>query len=248
MRLLLIRHGQTPSNVDGLLDTSRPGAPLTGLGEQQAAAIPEALAGQRIDHLVVSPLLRTHLTAAPLAADRGLEVGTEVPVVEGLEEIGAGSLEMRNDPEAHRAYLEAAFAWGAGDRDVSMPGGDDGHAFFERFDRAVREAIAGAGAAGADSDTTVAIVSHGAAIRVWVAARADNIHPSFTAENDLPNTGIVTLEGSFESGWTLVDWLGTPVGGAALDDPAADDFSGETLDEVESDAHPDAAVDRRTLD
>ena len=31
MRLLLIRHGQTPSNVDYLLDTAVPGAGLTAL-------------------------------------------------------------------------------------------------------------------------------------------------------------------------------------------------------------------------
>ena len=40
MRLLLVRHGQTPSNVAGLLDTALPGPGLTALGTRQAAAIP----------------------------------------------------------------------------------------------------------------------------------------------------------------------------------------------------------------
>lgn len=44
MRLLLVRHGETPSNVDRLLDTAVPGPGLTRLGERQAAALPEALA------------------------------------------------------------------------------------------------------------------------------------------------------------------------------------------------------------
>ena len=47
MRLLLIRHGQTPSNLKFLLDTAVPGAALTELGERQAAALPEALAEPR---------------------------------------------------------------------------------------------------------------------------------------------------------------------------------------------------------
>jgi release factor glutamine methyltransferase len=38
VRLLLIRHGQTPSNVLGLLDTAPPGPGLTDLGVEQAAA------------------------------------------------------------------------------------------------------------------------------------------------------------------------------------------------------------------
>ena len=46
MRLLLIRHGQTPNNILGALDTGRPGAGLTELGREQARAIPAALAAR----------------------------------------------------------------------------------------------------------------------------------------------------------------------------------------------------------
>ena len=38
MRLLLIRHGQTPSNLKHLLDTEAPGPTLTPLGQEQAPA------------------------------------------------------------------------------------------------------------------------------------------------------------------------------------------------------------------
>ena len=38
MRLLLVRHGQTMSNVDRVLDTKVPGAPLTEEGRAQASA------------------------------------------------------------------------------------------------------------------------------------------------------------------------------------------------------------------
>jgi broad specificity phosphatase PhoE len=221
MRLLLIRHGQTPANVLGQLDTARPGPGLTELGARQAAEIPDALANERVDALFASTLLRTQLTAAPLAGARGLEV----EVRPGLHEIEAGDLESRTDRDSVRIYLETVFAWGSGDLDVVMPGGRDGHEFFGRYN-ADLESIAGSGAA------TAAVVSHGAAIRVWVAANATNVSPMFAAENPLDNTGIVIVEGSFEQGWKLTRWADQPVGGAELADVGAEDPTGESLDEA----------------
>ncbi len=194
MRLTLIRHGQTPANVEGLLDTGAPGPGLTELGHSQAAALPPLLLDRAYDAVYVSKLVRTHLTAAPLAAARAIE-RVELP---GVHEIEAGELERRGDPEAVRAYMGAAFAWGLGELDAAMPGGPNGHDFFGRFDadieRVAREAA------------RPVVFSHGAAIRVWVASRATNILPSFTAEHHLPNAGIVELEGSPAEGWRLLSW------------------------------------------
>jgi broad specificity phosphatase PhoE len=221
MRLLLIRHGQTPANVLGQLDTAQPGPGLTELGLRQAAEIPDALGGASVDALFASTLVRTQLTAAPLGAARGLEVEVRT----GLHEIEAGDLESHSDRDSVRTYLETVFAWGSGNLDVVMPGGSDGHEFFGRYN-ADLEAIAGSGA------DTAAVVSHGAAIRVWVAANATNVPPLFAAENPLDNTGIVVVEGSFEQGWTLTRWADQPVGGAELADVTAEDPTGETLDEA----------------
>lgn len=218
MRLLLIRHGQTPSNVDGLLDTGRPGPGLTELGERQAAEIPDALKHEPIDGIYVSVLKRTHLTAAPLVLDRGLDA-VELP---GIHEIEAGDLEMRHDHEAYRIYLETAFAWGLGELDRLMPGGGNGHEFFARFDESI---------ASISGDNAV-VFSHGAAIRVWVAGRAINVPPMFAGEHDIQNTGVVELDGSLDAGFTLLSWQGTPVGGSDLQDATAEDPTGETLDEA----------------
>jgi broad specificity phosphatase PhoE len=136
-------------------------------------------------------------------------------VAHGLHEIEAGSLEGRSDREAIRIYLETVFAWGAGNLDVTMPGASDGHAFFARFDADIEIAASGA--------ETAAVFSHGAAIRVWTAARAHNVPPMFAGTNDLDNTGVVELAGSPQEGWTLVSWAGMPIGGARLDDESAED-------------------------
>ncbi len=228
MRLLLIRHGQTPGNVLGQLDTAHPGPGLTALGLEQADALADSLSGEPLDALYASTLVRTQATAEPLARVRELDV----EVRPGLHEIEAGSLELRSDRDSIRRYLETVYAWGLGDLGVAMPGGPDGHAFFGRFDDDIAR-IAHSGA------RVAAVVSHGAAIRVWASSRATNIPSSFGAENALDNTGVVVLDGSPAGGWTLDTWAGTPVGGPDLIDADAEDPAGETLDEAVDSAAPD---------
>ncbi|MBX3099720.1 MAG: histidine phosphatase family protein [Salinibacterium sp.] len=221
MRLFLIRHGQTPANVAGTLNTAAPGPGLTPLGVRQAAMIPQALRDTAIDSIYVSRLVRTRLTATPLAVDRGHEV-RELP---GIHEIEAGSLEDRHDKASVRAYLETAFAWGTGDLSPAMPGGFDGHEFFGRFDADI--------ATIASESENAVVVSHGAAIRVWVAGRAINVPRSYAGEHEIGNTGVIELEGSPDKGWTLLSWQGTPVGGARFADPTAEDHTGESLTDLD---------------
>ena len=218
MRLYLIRHGQTPANVVGELSTDHPGPGLTPLGVRQAEALPGALAGAGIEALYVSTLIRTHLTAAPLARALALEPR----VLDGVHEIEAGDLEDRSDAEAVHEYHRVVAEWYLTGLGEPMPGGPDGEAFFARFDRSVREvAAAGHGIA--------AIVSHGAAIRTWAGMRTRNLDGQFILEHPLANTGVVVLEGSPETGWLCVEWEGEPLGGERLDDPSAADPLGEPV-------------------
>ncbi|WP_432398077.1 histidine phosphatase family protein [Pseudarthrobacter sp. L19] len=219
MRLLLIRHGQTPGNVLGQLDTAHPGPGLTELGERQAEALARSLARLEISRLYASTLIRTQLTAAPLAGRRGLDV----TVLDGLHEIEAGALEKLTDRESHLRYLGTVFGWAAGELDRRMPTGPSGHDFLARFDDAVARIAA---AAATPDGGTVAVVSHGAAIRVWTALRAENVDADFAARHVLANTGIVALEGGPADGWRMVHWDGSPVGGLALADPTAEDPAG----------------------
>ncbi|MFQ4148276.1 histidine phosphatase family protein [Arthrobacter sp. LAPM80] len=205
MRLILIRHGQTPNNVRNLLDTAVPGPSLTRLGELQAAAVPAVLAGQDIDALYVSTLTRTAQTAAPLAAERNLKPLARA----GLREISAGDLEMKGDRASVEAYMKALMSWLGGDLSARMPGADTGFEVLERFDTVVEEA--------AEHDA-VAIVSHGAMIRFWAGHRGVNIDWSDPKYHDLSNTGIVTLDGEptgshAKGGWHIHSWHGAPADG-----------------------------------
>lgn len=202
MRLLLIRHGQTTSNVGQHLDTAEPGADLTPLGRKQAAAIPRALEGEAIDLIVVSNLVRTQQTAEPLAQARGL-----VPLIRpGVREIGAGDYEMLNDSASIQGYLTAVFGWGV-DMAGRMPGAESGTEVIARYDEVIEEAAERVG------DGTAVIFSHGAVIRAWAATRADGLDFDYAKTHWLPNTGMIALEGSPHS-WQVTEWGSSALGEA----------------------------------
>jgi broad specificity phosphatase PhoE len=195
LRLLFIRHAQTDSNIDHRFDTVHPGPGLNACGLAQAHMLPATLVGTTLDAVYASPLRRAVMTAEPLAANRQLSV----EIRDGLREISAGEFETRSDPEARERYHDIIFGWSSGAPDVRVPGGPNGHEFFESFDTVINE-ISERGL------SNVAIVSHGAAIRVWVSARTKNISPTWAIANGLKNTSMVTISGSPRHGWTTLQW------------------------------------------
>lgn len=223
MRLLLIRHGQTPSNVLGLLDTAPPGPGLTDLGVEQAAALPATLADQRIDLIAASTQPRTQLTAAPLAAARGLDVLIRA----GLCEVPAGDLEMRGDEEAIRTYLSTVRRWMDGELDLAMPGGQTGGEVVDRVDRVVEELTERVADRHGD-DGVVTLFAHGAVLRTWATVRgADEAvrRELFERFHPLHNTGLIVMRGD-PGGWLMESWAGSALGGPGLDDGAADGPAG----------------------
>ena len=103
MRLLLVRHGRTHSNVHHLLDTAAPGADLDEVGREQAAALPGRLAGEDIGAINVSTLVRTQQTAAPYATATGMPV----TVLNGLHEVQAGIFEGQSQDSGFARILYA---------------------------------------------------------------------------------------------------------------------------------------------
>ena len=218
MRLLLLRHGQTTSNVAGALDTGAPGAGLTDLGHAQAKAAAAVLADREIESIHCSALVRTHQTAAPLAEALGLQ-----PTIhDELREITAGDLEMRTDAESGHAYRHMVASWLLeGDLDARLPGGESAHEFLARYDAAIDRVVAG-------TRGTALVVSHGAAIRSWVGLRGGDIpeHLHELALEYLQNTGCIELDRHVDGGWEIVEWQSHPVGGHLLEDDTAADPTG----------------------
>lgn len=187
--MYLIRHGQTDSNIGRLLDTAHPGAPLNELGLAQADALAERLADAAIEAVYASDLTRAVQTATPLAELLGLPV-IQLP---GLREIPAGTLEMSPD---WQIYVESLFRW-VDEPEHRLEGGEDAAEFTARYEAAIAE-IAAAG------HEVAALVSHGAAMRVWIPHAAANLDTP--NERVLGNTDLVVLEGSPETGWVALSW------------------------------------------
>lgn len=198
MRLLLVRHGETASNIDRKLDTAMPGPPLTELGHKQARELADTLAASEdISAVYASIGLRAQQTALPTAERFGLSV----QILQGVHEIQVGSLEGRNDPEAYQTYLDTVIKWAEGELDVPFPGGGEtGRQVLDRFLGAI-DSIR--------QDGTVMVVTHGGAGRMGALALASNV-PVELAENLLPNTGVVVLE-SEGDGWVCRSWAGVEV-------------------------------------
>ena len=226
MRLTLVRHGQTPSNSAGLLDTDPPGPDLTDLGREQAAALPTFFADQCIDVLATSGYVRTDATAEPLRAARGLEL-LRLP---GLREVRAGDLEMRGDPEAVQLYLQTIARWMSGEPQVRLPGGESGQDVLDRFDAGIAAVADQVERTVTDGDPGAAVViAHGAVIRTWASIRGDNLPVGYSARRPLHNTGAIVLEGDPGAGWHVIEWAGEAVVGPELDDPGADGPAGEPI-------------------
>ncbi|MBM3687025.1 MAG: MSMEG_4193 family putative phosphomutase [Actinobacteria bacterium] len=66
--VILVRHGRTRANADGILAGWTPGVHLDDQGESQVAAMAERLAPLRLDAIVSSPLERTVQTAEAIGA------------------------------------------------------------------------------------------------------------------------------------------------------------------------------------
>jgi len=210
MRLVLIRHGQTPSNVLGLLDTQPPGPGLTDLGREQAEALLGTLANEPIAAVYASTATRAQQTAAPLAGRSGLEI----QVRSGLREVPAGNWEMLGDENSVQGFLGVIGRWLEGSLDERTPGpaGESGREVLQRFDDVVAEVVS----SGVEA---AALVAHGAINRFWASVRADNLDDEYGATHPLRNTGVVILDGDLASGWTARSWTGAGLGAPAVSTP-----------------------------
>jgi len=195
VRLFLVRHGQTHANVARQLDTAVPGLDLTDEGRAQAHTLAERLRGEDLGAIFTSDLVRTQQTAAPLAA----ELGLEMVVLTGLREIQAGDWEMSTE---WQPYIDALVKW-RDDPFHPIPGGETGAEFLARYDAAIARIVAG-------GHESALAVSHGAAMRVWCAASL-GLPGSFFDDRRVDNTHVITLEGDPDAGWRLLAWGDEPV-------------------------------------
>lgn len=154
-RLVLVRHGESRWNAERRIQ-GQACAGLSPRGHAQAAATAAALAAAEPDaRLVVSDLLRTRQTVAPLEAALGRDAEPEP----GLRERGFGRWEgLLRDEVADRDAARWQ-RWMAGEDVVGEVGGESAEQLADRVEPVLRRLLAETPAAG----TTVA-VTHGGPI------------------------------------------------------------------------------------
>jgi len=151
--LILVRHGHAASNVDGVVSSTPPGAGLPDQGREEALALRELLAYEKIDNGIASALLRTQETLALALGVR------DVPttIFGGLNEINFGAYE--GGPLAdYRTW-----AW-TSEPDDECPGGGE-----SRTDAALRFAAA-LDVLVARPEERILVVSHALPVRYVIDA------------------------------------------------------------------------------
>lgn len=163
--LLLIRHGQSISNVRKILTDDIDGFPLTESGIRQVEETSAVLSQFRFDGLWSSPVLRAHQTAEIIS--RAIEVPVET--VNDLRETEMGIFNGMNSEEALKA-LESGHSYESWD------------SHLRRLQR-VMDAV----------DGKIIAVSHAMPITVMVASML-SLNQEESRGIDIPNSSITVLD------------------------------------------------------
>jgi probable phosphomutase (TIGR03848 family) len=156
--VLLVRHGLTAANTDGVLAGWTPGVHLAEKGREQAAALAQRLAPVPLVAIVSSPLERCLETAAALAEGREQRVETD----DRLGECHYGGWQGQPLKTLAKDPL-----WKVVQSHPSAARFPDGEALRETQARAVEAVRARNGALG--DDATWLAVSHGDVIKAILA-------------------------------------------------------------------------------
>jgi probable phosphoglycerate mutase len=192
--VILVRHGASAPAVPGepfpLLD-GHGDPPLAPEGAAQAEAVAVRLAREDLRAIFVTPLQRTHASAAPLSARTGLPPAVVPDLVEvSLGEWEGGEFRIRmaeGDPIAIQAVAE--------ERWEVIPGAETMDALAQRVRVGIQAVVALAG-----PDTRVAAIVHGGVIGE-ICRQATGSRPfAFVHADNGSLTRLIVLP---DGGWLL---------------------------------------------
>jgi len=159
MRVILVRHGQTDWNENGVF-RGRIDVKLNRNGFRQAEIVGEALKVAAIDAVYCSPLSRALDTAAAIARHHGLAVETYEPV----NDMNFGEWQGLKRPEVEARYPKLFQIWLTAPQRVEIPNG-------ETLSQVRRRLLAGLESLRSlYPEGTLVIVSHGLTNKVLLCA------------------------------------------------------------------------------
>ena len=206
--ILLIRHGESQPIRPGVevpLFEGQSDPPLDPRGELEAHCVADRLADQHLDAIYVSPLQRTHQTAAPLAQRLGLEPSVEPDI----REVFLGEWEgpafrvnvTEGNPVAQQMFEQERW-------DV-IPGAESSEALAERLKRGISRI------AQAHPDRRVAVFAHGGVIGAILAMATGSRPFAFIAADNASISHLVITQDR----WILRRFNDTGHLGTDLDRP-----------------------------
>jgi probable phosphoglycerate mutase len=207
-RLLLVRHGETDDNKNFVFQ-GQTGLGLNAHGRDQAARLAARLLGaaRRPAALYASDLDRAVETAEIL----GRALGLTAQLDPGLREVFLGAWQGLTGKEVAARFPDEWAAWRRGE-DLKRGGGESYAELGERVARSIDRAAA------AHPGEAVVVVSHGAAIKSFVA-RVLGLGPQGMRAFRVPvNTGVTVVERDADGNDRLAVWSDAAhLGDAVLD-------------------------------
>lgn len=224
-RVIIVRHGQSTSNLERIVQGHHDKSTLTELGESQAQKVGETLDKLPLDAVYTSPLKRAHRTCELILDTMGQQTasGVTVPtlqITDDLKEISLPLWENKSFAEVQTNYPEEYKAWrhNANDFKMTLPNADGTTTDFypareiwaraTQFLQTLLQKHAG---------QTVLLVAHSAINRALIGS-AIGVGPESLNSMGQDNCAINVLNflGSFEDGaqlesLNLTSHLGEPI-------------------------------------
>lgn len=196
--LYLARHGETADNRNRIFQ-GQTGRGLNRLGQAQASRLGARLITAELTSIVASDLDR----AAETARIVGQACGLTPTLDRDLREVDVGTWSGRGYDEVATLFPEEHAAWASG-LDIRRGGGETYAELAARIERAVVRAAEANG-----PDARVLLVSHGGAIKSWIAALLGVSPEGLRALAGVANCGISVVERDRRGRMRLHAWNDT---------------------------------------
>jgi broad specificity phosphatase PhoE len=158
MELILIRHGETDWNKDGVF-RGQMDVKLNAMGIAQADATANALASKVFEAIYTSPLKRALVTARRIAKPHEMVERVD----NGLMDISFGRFQGLTEAEVTSRYPGQLKVWKENPGKAKFPGGESVKKAWKRINSSLREILVVHGYG------TVVIVSHRVPIKMMTA-------------------------------------------------------------------------------
>jgi probable phosphoglycerate mutase len=176
MSIYLIRHGQTNSNRDRILQT--PDTPLSELGHQQAKQLAQAFQDISVENIICSDYIRTQQTAAPLHAIQQSSFSLQ-PL---LRERSFGDLRGKAYAEIDADIFDDSYA---------PPNGETQQQFIERVNLAWKFVLA----TYQNMQGSLVVMTHGLVLRELIKQHLI-VNDAMSPLSDFQNTCITQVNGT----------------------------------------------------